>query len=193
MEGLSGTFSPQKVRHFHWKPPLFSARRQAARGPATDPHGLPARNPAVSLCYFGFHWLEFLLGSHLRLRPVTFRGGLVLIDRYYYDFFVDQRRYRLARAAIHRPPRTFLPEEARSGRAARCAGGSAAEPEAGSPPGGNRTPAHGVPGTGPRAAAMAACGCHPAARKRSAPTSTAPSWISWRERTRQTLGRPDTE
>jgi thymidylate kinase len=96
LDGLSGTFPPQKVRHFHWKPPVFSARRQAARGPATDPHGLPARNPAVSLCYFGFHWLEFLLGSHLRLRLVTFRGGLVLIDRYYYDFFVDQRRYRLA-------------------------------------------------------------------------------------------------
>jgi thymidylate kinase len=96
MEGLSGTFPPQEVRHFHWKPPVFSARRQAARGPATDPHGLPARNLAVSLCYFGLHWLEFLLGSHLRLRPVTFRGGLVLIDRYYYDFFVDQRRYRLA-------------------------------------------------------------------------------------------------
>jgi hypothetical protein len=52
-------------------------------------------NPAVSLCYFGFHWLEFLLGSYLRIRPVTFRGGLVLIDRFYYDFFVDQRRYRL--------------------------------------------------------------------------------------------------
>ena len=96
IEGLSGTFPSQKVRHFHWKPPLFSARRQAARGPATDPHGLPARHPAISLCYFGFHWLEFLLGSHLRLRPVTFRGGLVLIDRYYYDFFVDQRRYRLS-------------------------------------------------------------------------------------------------
>ena len=96
MAGLSGTFPPQEVRHFHWKPPVFSARRQAARGPATNPHGLPARNPAVSLCYFGVHWLEFLLGSHLRLRPITIRGGLVLIDRYYYDFFVDQRRYRLA-------------------------------------------------------------------------------------------------
>jgi thymidylate kinase len=96
MEGLSGTFPPQEVRHFHWKPPVFSARRQAARGPATDPHGLPARNPATSLCYFGLHWLEFLLGSHLRIRSVTLRGGLVLIDRYYYDFFVDQRRYRLA-------------------------------------------------------------------------------------------------
>ena len=96
LDGLSGTFPPQKVRHFHWKPPVFSARRQAARGPATDPHGQPARNAAVSLGYFGFHWLEFLLGSLLRLRPVTFKGGLVLIDRYYYDFFVDQRRYRLA-------------------------------------------------------------------------------------------------
>jgi thymidylate kinase len=94
-DGLSGTFSRQKGRHFHWKPPLFSAKRRAARGPVSDPHGEPARNPAASLCYFGFHWLEFFLGSHLGLRPVTFRGGLVLIDRYYYDFFVDQRRYRL--------------------------------------------------------------------------------------------------
>ncbi len=95
MDGLEGTFPPAKVRQFHWKPPLFTARRQAARGPTTDPHGLPPRNAALSLGYFAFHWLEFFLGSHLRLRPVTFRGGLVLIDRYYYDFFVDQRRYRL--------------------------------------------------------------------------------------------------
>jgi len=92
---LSITFSPQKVRQFHWKPPFFSARRQAARSPTTDPHSRPARNPTFSLAYFGFHWLEFFLGSHLRLRMIAFRGGLVLIDRFYYDFFVDQRRYRL--------------------------------------------------------------------------------------------------
>jgi len=96
LDGLSSTFPPQKVRHFHWKPTLFTARRQGMRGPATDPHGQPPRNPAISLCYFALHWLEFFLGSYLRIRPVTFRGGLVLIDRYYYDFFVDQRRYRLA-------------------------------------------------------------------------------------------------
>jgi thymidylate kinase len=94
-EGLSGTFSLLKGRHFHWKPPLFSTRRRAARGAASDPHGKPPRNPAASFCYFLFHWLEFFLGSHLRFRPITFRGGLVLVDRYYYDFFVDQRRYRL--------------------------------------------------------------------------------------------------
>ena len=93
--GLSVTFSSPKVHHFHWKPPLFSSKRRAARGPATDPHGQPARNLVLSLAYFGFHWLEFFLGSHLRLRPMAFRGGLVLIDRFYYDFFVDQKRYRL--------------------------------------------------------------------------------------------------
>jgi thymidylate kinase len=96
IDGLEGTFPAQKVRHFHWKPPIFSGKRQAAREATTDPHSQPPRNPAVSLCYFGVHWLEFMLGSHLRLWPVAFRGGLVLIDRYYYDFFVDQRRYRLS-------------------------------------------------------------------------------------------------
>lgn len=95
MDGLGTTFSPSKVHHFHWKPPVFSTRRRAARGPSTDPHAQPPRSMGVSLCYFGFHWVEFFLGSHLRMRPFTFRGGLVLIDRYYYDFFVDQRRYRL--------------------------------------------------------------------------------------------------
>jgi thymidylate kinase len=95
VDGLAGTFSLPKGRHFHWKPPLLSSRRRASRGPATDPHGRPPRNPIASLGYFAVHCLEFCLGSHLSLRPITFRGGLVLIDRYYYDFFVDQRRYRM--------------------------------------------------------------------------------------------------
>ncbi len=95
VDGLCCTFSPVKGRHFHWKPPLFTARRRAGRGPATDPHGQSVRNPVASLCYFAFHWLEFVVGSHLCFQPAMFRGGLVLVDRYYYDFFVDQRRYRL--------------------------------------------------------------------------------------------------
>ena len=92
---LTCSFPPEKGRRFHWKPPVFSGSRQAARGPATDPHGKPPRNPVVSLVYFAAHWIEFFLGSHLRIRKLTFKGGLVLIDRYYYDFLVDQRRYRL--------------------------------------------------------------------------------------------------
>lgn len=92
---LARTFSPDKGAKFHWKPPVFSARRQATRGPATNPHSQPPRNVLISVLYFKLHWLEFFLGWHLRVRPKLFRGGLVLIDRWYYDFFVDQRRYRL--------------------------------------------------------------------------------------------------
>jgi len=95
VDGLVRTFSPDKGAQFHWKPAVFSERRQAARGPATDPHSKPPRNALISLLYFKLHWLEFFLGWHLRVRPKLFRGGLVLIDRWYYDFFVDQRRYRL--------------------------------------------------------------------------------------------------
>jgi len=94
-KGLAGTFSEAKGKEFHWKPAIFSAKRQAARGPATDPHHETPRNVVASLFYFAVHWLEFLLGSIIRFRPITFRAGLALIDRYYYDFFVDQRRYRL--------------------------------------------------------------------------------------------------
>ena len=95
IEALRPTFSPQNGRQFHWKPPLFSAKRRAERGPTTSPHAAPPRNRLVSLFFFGFHWLEFFLGWPLCAKPATFRGGLVLIDRFYYDFFVDQRRYRL--------------------------------------------------------------------------------------------------
>ena len=149
MDGLKVTFPAQKVQQFHWKPPLFSARRQAARAPTTDPHSRPARNPAVSLCYFGFHWLEFVLGSHVRLRPITFRGGLVLVDRGYYDFFVDQRRYRLrVPQAVVRLGHFFL-KKPELGRLARRAAWNLAAAEAGSAARRNRTPARGVSGTRP--------------------------------------------
>jgi thymidylate kinase len=92
---LAPSFSPAKGRQFHWKPPVFSGKRQAARAPVTDPHAAPPRNSVASVVAFGVHWLEFWLGTWLTLRPVTFKGGLVLIDRWYYDFLVDQKRYRL--------------------------------------------------------------------------------------------------
>jgi thymidylate kinase len=94
-ERLAPTFSPEKSAHYHWKPPVFSTRRRAMRKPSTDPHAQPPRSAAVSLLFFAFHWLEFLLGSHIGFRRTAFRGGLILIDRFYYDFFIDQRRYRL--------------------------------------------------------------------------------------------------
>jgi len=95
IEGLDCTFSPLKGRYYDGKSALFAREKSAAHAPATNPHGQPLRGPSVSVLHFAFHWLELFLGSHLRFRPVTFRNGLVLIDRFYYDFFFDQQRYRL--------------------------------------------------------------------------------------------------
>lgn len=94
MDALSPMFAKEKSAQFHWKPSLFP-RVQANTKPVAVPHGKPPRSRLASLTYFGFHWLEFILGGLLRLRPVLFQNGLVIVDRYYHDFLVDTRRYRL--------------------------------------------------------------------------------------------------
>lgn len=91
-EALSGTFSPQRTFHYHWKP---LPPKGGDVAPTTDPHSKPPRILPLSLIYFGWHWLGFVYGWWRHVQPVLFRNGLVMIDRYYYDFFVDQRRYRL--------------------------------------------------------------------------------------------------
>jgi thymidylate kinase len=95
VQELAGTFPADKGAHYHWKPPVFTGKRQAARAPVTAPHAIKPRALPVSLAFFALHWVEFVLGAVLRLHTRKFKGGLTIIDRYYYDFFVDQRRYRL--------------------------------------------------------------------------------------------------
>ncbi len=93
LDNLQNTFSPLKNVYLHWKPRLFSAAKETSAH--TNPHGQTTRGKIASLAYFAFHWLEFFFGGWRQLRPVLFRGGIVLVDRYYLDLFVDQKRYRL--------------------------------------------------------------------------------------------------
>ena len=92
---LQNTFNPGKGLQLHWKPVVFFRKRRKSGKPITNPHDQPLRNHLASLIYLAYHWLEFFLGSQLQFWPATFKNGLVLIDRYYYDFLVDQKRYRL--------------------------------------------------------------------------------------------------
>ncbi|MEI6891607.1 MAG: dTMP kinase [Pontiella sp.] len=88
---LSGSFDPTIGLHCHWKP----LPQKNGCIPREDPHALPARNALLSFVYFIHHYLPFLWGWWVHVNPVLNRGGMVIIDRYYYDFFVDLRRYRL--------------------------------------------------------------------------------------------------
>jgi thymidylate kinase len=93
-ERLSDTWRHESVRYVHWKPRPLGAERPPGP-PNTAPHGVPVRSRGLSLLYFVYHTAGFSAGGVRRLTVPRFRGRLVILDRYYYDFFVDQRRFRL--------------------------------------------------------------------------------------------------
>lgn len=96
IENLKNTFNPGKGLRVHWKPVVFfKSRRRSNTGPNVNPHGQKPRSRFASMLYLGGHWLEFVAGSLLVFFPALFKNGLVLVDRYHYDFEVDPRRFRL--------------------------------------------------------------------------------------------------
>ena len=92
-EKLKFKFPLELGAHFHWKPIKKNIFNSSL--PVTDPHGSPLRNRFMSLFFFLYHYFSFIFGWYINVCPVLKKGGLVIIDRYYYDFFVDRRRYRL--------------------------------------------------------------------------------------------------
>lgn len=89
---LQKTFYQERSIHCHWKP---IRPKNEGIAPTVDPHRQSPRNRVLSLIYFGWHYWPFVWGWWVHVRPVLFKCGLVIVDRYYYDFFVDLRRYRL--------------------------------------------------------------------------------------------------
>jgi thymidylate kinase len=81
------------TNRFHLRPRLL---RGSAAGmtPNVDPHGQVPRGAFVSVVKLFFIWCDYVLGYALRIRPLLRQGGLVIFDRYYYDFLVDFRRFR---------------------------------------------------------------------------------------------------
>jgi hypothetical protein len=86
------------TRHMHWRPgllPQASTLVGAGGGDPSKPHAQVPHGRVVSLCLLCYYWLDFLLGTWLRVVPVRARGGLVILERGWWDYAVDSRRYRL--------------------------------------------------------------------------------------------------
>lgn len=88
------------VVHTHWRPGLLPHPRTLLGGHAaadgTRPHARAPHGAVVSLGLLGYYWLDFFLGAWLRQRPIRRRGGLVVVERGWWDVAVDGRRYRLS-------------------------------------------------------------------------------------------------
>lgn len=100
---LASLYAEEKTRHFHWRPGLLRPPRAWLSGPqkapATEvealPQGKAPYGKAVSFLRFLYFWADFVVGVPVRWRPVVAVNGLVVVDRYFFDFLVDPLRYRL--------------------------------------------------------------------------------------------------
>lgn len=96
IERASSDFS--ETLHIHWRPrvlPHIGAIITGNPGDPSEPHSREPRGALVSVALLGYHWLDFFLGSWLRIVPMRKRGGLVVMERGWPDVGVDPRRYRL--------------------------------------------------------------------------------------------------
>jgi thymidylate kinase len=91
-ERLDTTFSREKGLYIHWKPQL---RTPLESGPVSNPHANPPRPVWLSFIYLVYHWVGFVIGGWLRIFPVKFRNGMVIVDRYFHDLLADPLRYRI--------------------------------------------------------------------------------------------------
>ena len=97
---LNTLFPLERQRHLHWRPGWLPAPGKLAGTNTepidnTQPHAKPPYGSVLSLARLFYFWLDFVVGHWLKVRPLLAKGGLVTFDRYYHDFLIDPRRYRL--------------------------------------------------------------------------------------------------
>lgn len=86
------------VDWMHWRPellPRLGTLVGRGAGDPSTPHSRPPRSWLPSGLALGYYWLDFFLGSWLKVRPSVRRGGVVIMERGWFDFAVDPRRYRM--------------------------------------------------------------------------------------------------
>ena len=104
-----------RIQRLHWRPGLLPfpyrlLKPKEWKEPEpvkTDPHGGPAQSGFLSLCRFLYYTADYLLGFVPKILWPKIRFNLVILDRYYYDFLIDRRRFNLNIPEIL--PRLFLP------------------------------------------------------------------------------------
>lgn len=87
-----------KVVHIHWRPGLLPRAGSLVgvkAGDPTKPHADAPHGSVLSLALLAYDWLDFFLGMWLRVVPTRAGGGLVVMERGWFDIAVDPRRYHL--------------------------------------------------------------------------------------------------
>lgn len=87
-----------KSRHFHWRPGILPRAGSLVGSKPSNterPHDVAPHGRTISIGVLLYYWLDFLLGSWLRLMPLRVRSALIVVERGWWDIVVDPRRYRM--------------------------------------------------------------------------------------------------
>lgn len=114
-EILGNTFSNNTLNYYHWRPGIIKPEKTSnGNGEPivnTQPHLLPPYGKIISFLKMLFYTVDYILGYWLKVYWQAAQGHLVVFDRYYYDFYMDKRRYRLNTSdKLIRFLQLFIPE-----------------------------------------------------------------------------------
>jgi thymidylate kinase len=97
---LITTSSPIGITYEHLRPNYFSPlarifnKEDKQFGPITDPHNKVTSRFIVSLVRWAYYMLDYTFGFYIKIYPNRV-DRLWIFDRYYYDYFIDQKRMRI--------------------------------------------------------------------------------------------------
>lgn len=86
------------ISYFHLRPRFFSNISQIGKPEAEnhvveDPHAAKPHRFPKSIISFFYYLLDYTLGYFINIF-IKKKDNLVVFDRYYYDYFVDKKRFR---------------------------------------------------------------------------------------------------
>lgn len=90
------------IENIYFRPRLFKNlgsykpfNPQGEASSNSDPHSVKPNGVLKSFVRYFFYNLDFLLGYFFKIYLYKIKRRLVIFDRYYYDYYVDLKRYQL--------------------------------------------------------------------------------------------------
>lgn len=94
-DALMAAVAPTPIVRYHHRIGLLP--RRAASLVATDrPHASPPYPRLLSRVKVAYLFVDYLMGTALRVRPARRRGSWIVLERGWWDLAIDPRRYRLS-------------------------------------------------------------------------------------------------
>lgn len=99
---LNRTFNAEDTMYLHWRPnylkqirKIVTRNENVLQEDFSKPHLNESYNKPLSVIKFMYYFVDYIIGNLLKIVPAKMKTRLVIFDRYYYDYFIDLKRYRL--------------------------------------------------------------------------------------------------